>query len=71
MCVISVFQDVEKGLLNFALKLSRNLYRNAKVDENVLFAPSNVYSTLSTLTVGSHGSTRDELAATLGIPKYK
>lgn len=62
--------DVKKELLNFALKLSRNCYQNTKVDENVLFAPSNIYSTLSTLTIGSHGSTRDELAATLGIPKY-
>ncbi|XP_065222013.1 leukocyte elastase inhibitor-like [Planococcus citri] len=60
---------VQNGLLNFGVKLNSILLENNTENENILFSPFNLYTSLALVHLGSNGTTRDTISNLLGIPE--
>ena len=60
-------QELETGMLNFALNFMTQLSSQSQQEENILVSPLSIYGALALLHLGAEKTTKDELSQVLGF----
>ncbi|XKL64135.1 hypothetical protein PGB90_004221 [Kerria lacca] len=66
---VQLKKELSEGRLAFAIELLSCLHHHSNVDENIVMSPINIHTVLAMLHLGSDGTTREDIANVLRLPK--